>query len=827
MWIILVTGYSVYAFSPASGVRSNRLASFFDSGALFETEDASLSWRRPDELRTGHALCWHTAAFLARPTKGAHRDVFTAEFQVAADLTPRRARGLTNLSRTRDGDEDGLVGDGNGRIAFASRTSKRYRAIAIVDLDGEPASLTADWSKWQRLTGRITNYQRTSRFEGVGWRHFIFSEPAERLTIRFDSRALQVNADSKRFAIDSRGETTSNAVVVQDMFKAPPAMLAWAVDTARAVPWIGPNKIAWLEKHWFALNDWAARVGYVLSSSSDDRPDPIESKLQSRPSTLSDWPPPDVKPVLHPELPGEGKWRANDDPLFASPDPGPPLFYSTFLRIDPERPFAQLSMTAWDPARIELHMVAGVLEPVSTTGLRGTGEIPKDPEREHVSRLVGAFNGAFQALHGEWGMVVDRKTLLPPKPFGATVALLDDGRTAMGTWPNPGITLPPRIVDLRQNLLPLVEGGVINPYRLKWWGSAPPGSDDRVYTIRTALCLTEQGKLVYFFGGHLSAETLGQAMLATGCDYGVHLDMNPGHCGFEYYRIDSVGEQPELHRLLEDDSEAEGAVPGRKDLFFRSKKLVPKMRHMRFPRYIGRDPRDFFYLLRRTSIFDNPSPKAERWKPISPLPAFPVAAVTANLDAGLTLFKIDLRQTTISIESEEPRESLLAIPFTTSTRGIRTGLVQNGTVLESLIAGAPAIVLEPKRAELLAASQHQEGQNLIQGVAKPVIDRIGASVALSVDPNGFLVVARGSEPRGDGLFEALEALGGAPATALLHPEGEGAVYWLVVKPDPVPAWERLFPDVKPVSPNVWRDVFRRRGRLLDHGEEQTDSEDAS
>ena len=93
-------------------------------------------------------------------------------------------------------------------------------------------------------------------------------------------------------------------------------------------------------------------------------------------------------------------------------------------------------------------------------------------------------------------------------------------------------------------------------------------------------------------------------MIAANCDYGLHLDMNAGHCGFEYYRMSEAGKEPKLDRKLEKGLEAEGAVPRRGDLTFRARKLVDEMGNMRFPRYLSRDPRDFFYLVLKNTIFD-------------------------------------------------------------------------------------------------------------------------------------------------------------------------------------------------------------------------------
>jgi hypothetical protein len=56
-------------------------------------------------------------------------------------------------------------------------------------------------------------------------------------------------------------------------------------------------------------------------------------------------------------------------------------------------------------------------------------------------------------------------------------------------------------------------------------------------THRTALCVTPAGHLYYAFGTEMDGPTLGRALKQAGCSYGMHLDMNPGHCGFVFTEV--------------------------------------------------------------------------------------------------------------------------------------------------------------------------------------------------------------------------------------------------------------------------------------------------
>jgi hypothetical protein len=791
-------------------------------------DDGSLRWVWGGARARAGGTSWLPAVFLAaqRGVQGARRDLYAAEFRITADGRPRAVRRIANLSVTADADEDVIAADGDGRVAFAVRLAQGYREVTLIDFRGESAELTAGWSRWWRIANAITNYQKTGRFAGVQFRNFVFQTPPDSVSLAFLGHELVVASDAGKFTVDADGDVSSPIVVAQEMVKGRPALLAWAVDTLRAVPWVGPDRVARLEKVWFDLNDWAARTAYRIAGDDQQAfaEEVATGTAAKATQDLPGWPPAPIAPKLKPGLSGEGRWTPVDDGIFTPDVAGPPLFYTTFLRVDPERRFAPVFITAWDPARVGLRMMAGVQEPQSTTGLRGAGEVPRKPgPGDDVSRLVAAFNGAFQALHGEWGMVLDKMTFLPPLPYGATVAVMDDGTVAMGTWPDPIGDLPDGMRDLRQNLHPLVEGGVVNAYKRKWWGGVAPNADDQVFTQRTGLCLTKGGKLMYLWGENQSPERLGEAMLAAGCDYGMHLDMNAGHCGFEFYRVDKAGEQPALARPLKSYSEDEGSVPRRPDLVFRARRMTSRMTHMRFPRYIGRDPRDFFYLVRKTSIFDHPPAGAPggSWLPVQASAGYPVAAVAAQLDHGAHLMKLDPSQIAISVEDERPSDALAAVPFGTFAAGISTGLARGKETLHELQGGEPALVVDGSGPRLVPAEEAPAGDLVVQGLSPAVSQIVASRDVLGADPDGGILVASGTAGSSS-LVETLEKLDAKTILGLIPPAAGGEVHWLVLRARPRAAWARIFTEGKPVPPSVWHEAYRQRGNLLDHDPPEKD-----
>ncbi|MCK9521607.1 MAG: hypothetical protein M0R76_01010 [Proteobacteria bacterium] len=706
---------------------------------------------------------WEPAIFLANDAKSPLRDLYTAEFRRDAQGRLRGMRRVRNLSQTRDADEDVLCTDGDGHLLYAAQVGGVYNGCTWVDFRGEPTALTSSWSLWRRLANRINNVQSAGRAAGLHVRDVRWDVPVSQLALQCRAGVLAAHANGEAVVLTPDGQLRSGAASVVPMRKAQPAFLAWAVDTVRAIPWVGREKIEWLEKQWFDFQDWLHRTHYAVAGTGTEcaaGAEALSSRLMNvreAQDVVAGWPPPDIAPLLplgKSRSTVEGTWLPMAHEAFVSAVHGPPLFYETFLRPDADRPYSRVYLVTWDPSRVALNVMPGLREPRSTTGLRGKGEIPRDADGvDHVSHLVGAFNGAFQAMHGEWGMIVDREVFLPPRAYGASVLVLEGARVGMGSWPHPAPELPHNVLDVRQNLHALVENGAFNPYRREWWGGVPQGVDERVVTVRTSLCLTQGGKMIYFWGRQLSPESLGAAMLAAGCDFGMHLDMNSGHCGFEYYRVDTPDALAAYEVPSDKKWEAFGLVPGREDLAFVVRKLHRDIGGGNFPRYIHRDPRDFFYLTRRPSVFDSPPKEAPRgWRPLLSMEGFPVPAVQADWENN-ALYKFDATQVKWAWEEKAPDVS--------------------DDVLFS--ADAASVHCAQDDAGFFYATADVDAETAMRGLARHSVK---------------------------------------PPLRIGELAGDAARQWLVVRQAPRAAWERMFSDVTPVRPAIWREVFRQRGKLL-------------
>jgi hypothetical protein len=409
---------------------------------------------------------------------------------------------------------------------------------------------------------------------------------------------------------------------------------------------IGEKRFEWVKVYALSLQDKLRRFrNALLGAAAPDAEEMEEGRIVAAHGAVKrlpirfgqdpGWPPPPVEPIVRsPPLRGEGQWVDIYD--FDLRNPGaPPALLKTVIRPDPQRLHAAVRIVLADPRQVDLHIVAGTKHPESTTGQQGDGLIPRD--RETLTRLLAAFNGGFKTMHGASGMMVRGKVIVPPQKDLATVATLKDGRTAIGTWALPGGAPLPGVLSYRQNLPPLVAGGVFNPMGVKKWGNVVDELEG-THTYRSGLGVTRAGYLLYAWGDDLTGETLARAMIRAGVEYALHLDMNHGHSRFEFYRV--YDERTLARRRPDRRLYQEG------NLRYQAKKLSSAQVSWLFPRYLKTDIRDFFYLtLRRVFPFEDP--QAPVWS-VSELPEefreYPPLLVRTRVrvaDEDVSVFKVD------------------------------------------------------------------------------------------------------------------------------------------------------------------------------------------
>ncbi|HEX2873228.1 MAG TPA: hypothetical protein VHP33_18345 [Polyangiaceae bacterium] len=760
-------------------------------------------------------------------------DIFAVETRLAPGGSLLEIDAIYNLSDTSAADEQNLVVS-DMRAAWAIGTNDTVASVQFADFRGEPPPSGPGWNRPRIWQNAITNLQESGELAGIGRRAFKLEPAAYKVVLGFAKGTLLIDADSHKISISDHGKTLEGDRYVKEVTppKARPGnFVTWAVDRVRALPWFGDERMQWLKAVAFGGRDQLEQI--VSSVTGDDGSQTVKEELgdlfatgsvaQTNPET--GWPPPPMEPMLDPPIPGEGKWGSLEKDPFVAKNPGAPCpFVFSFIRTDKKRMYSQVFVTLWDPRQVELHAMSGTVEPISATGETGPGQVPRDPQI--LKRFVGGFNGGFQAIHGEFGMMAEKTLYLPPKPYGATVAELDDGSTAFGSWPETP-DVPTNIISFRQNMTALVENGDLNPWKRHWWGGLPPGWTEESRTVRSGLCMTKEGFVGYFYGGSVDPDVLGLAMQRAHCSYGIHLDMNPGHTGLEYYRAAPKGTLPKLTRKLDEGWEARGAVPGLQGWEFMSRRMMKFMALMNFPRYVNVEQRDFFYLTLReilpgealTPRVQPAEPGEGAWR-VEGLPqhGWPYAVATTKLrtdpnepEFRIGLLKLDAKLVRVGQPGDLDPQVVVEL------RGQSEAGPGQVTLYHADNVGFH-IAYEPRV---------KGAQRVTSGFPADNASAKDAQAVMGIDASGALIYARvagGAHASGDGdrLAALLTELGcqtllflPRPVATLFGNAGEASnAPGLGVKlvRTAGPGARRLFPDTPIVKPTKWAPLQQKRVR---------------
>jgi hypothetical protein len=832
-----------------SGDRSLALARALKQRGLLATPD-DVRWVDPPKgLRA--VVGTARAIVRAHASEGEPNDLYLVETKLSPEGVLLSVGDAYDLTETSGADESRPIVKGS-RVAYVASPlmSEGKPTFHVLDLAGQPA-LGGDWTWLEREQNALMNLQQVGSRRGVGKRTFALAEGSDHEGDAKAAKDASVDLDGDELVIKAQG-AVARVSLVDAKAKAPAwlrgeeielakpgNLVTWSVDRVRAVSWIGDDNMQTVKAIVFTALDVVKSnkaqvtgdtgekdIAADLGKTDLDQPTrvlPVDPEIG--------WPPAPLEAFVVPTLSGEGQWNALDHDAYVRTNPGlPPAFLTTFIRSDNARKDTRVYVALWDPRQIELHMMAGTVEPKSASGEAGPGLIPRTPEV--MKRVVAASNAGFQAMHGEFGMMADGVVYLPPKPYGATVAVTRDGSTGFGTWPQDQ-TIPENILSYRQNMTVLVQDQKFNPYGRTWWGGTPPGWADKTHTVRTGICLTKEHFVAYFYGADISPEALAQAMIQTRCSFGLALDMNAGHSGLEFYKVAPANEFEALSQPLQMDWQAEGDVPGLDGWKFRGRRLIRGMGLMHFPRYIRREARDFFYMTLRHVLPGEPiasgqkKPEKEEgeWR-VKGLPqhGFPYAMALTEVRPDAA--KADLKLRVLKVD---PR-TVSAAPASKATTA-KTVLVVD--------AGAE------EKGEALAL-WHSTGSFSI-GNAAPVSDAVrlasgraaGAALAGAgvSDEDGMLLyvevdkpAAEGTADQGKAIDELLKKLGCSTRMLLPHPlalalGGDTSLEGAVIRAPSTPTTvrlaraesasaKRLFEDTPVVPLSVWYPLQQQRIRYF-------------
>lgn len=568
---------------PAEALRANLVAHLADRHRL-SVDPVDL--RVVDDPRAPPGAGRPVAAWFTAAVAG-HADLFSLRARVSPAGVPVALSSPHNVSRTPEGDELLLDADAD-RVLFAVRVGERIPAVTRLDF-GDAGADERPWTA--RLAATLDARQAFGTDRRPRRLDAVLAAPTGIIAGRLDGDGLRLTTDAAEIAIADGVVGPPGAAEVLPDAPPDPAPLALAADALRRAEVIGARRVLAVEETLLTLADWLRGQRHRLFPTAADRL-PV-APLVDVPPGSGGWPPADV-PLGAAGLPGEGRWQSVEGEA-----EGDPAALQTFVRVDPERPFARTHLFAFDMRRLGLHFVAGAREPRSSTGVRGSGRIPA----AHRPRLRAAFDGGLPAVHGRFGAIESGRVIVRPTRGLATVVTDPDGHAGFGLW--DAEALPPPWTDLRQNLAPLIEAGEVEPRTVRRWGGRVAALDD-VRTARSALGLTAEGVLVYGWSASATAERLGEALRRAGVVFALHLDLGAERTGLALFRPDGA-----------DLAAARGAP-----------EMAPSP-----DRWLGTSARDLFYLVRADRApapipLDAPAPDEGRWRPIQRLDGVAVMAST-------------------------------------------------------------------------------------------------------------------------------------------------------------------------------------------------------
>ncbi len=329
-------------------------------------------------------------------------------------------------------------------------------------------------------------------------------------------------------------------------------------------PILGPRIVLAMEQAFFNTSDAAKRitangktqVSPLLATTTTDA-------LSSNGGTLTVRTIPQF--VSFPSIAHEGVWRVKALSQF----PNQTVAAYTFVRPDPLRSYAFVTIIQLDMSKLRLSAVAGTKQPGGPIGMPGPGIIPQQTIQSNT--LVAAFDGGFQYRDGQYGMRIGSTTYVPLQQNIGTLVGYVDGSLKIVNY--SGQSLGSNVAFIRQNCPILVENGqvvALNELNKKLWGRT--FSSD-IITWRSGIGLTANGNLLFAVGNSLTPQTLGQALKMAGAASALQLDINPNWVRFNFFEPTGPGTYASttLTKDLKDGSKA--YLTGySKDFFYVTKK---------------------------------------------------------------------------------------------------------------------------------------------------------------------------------------------------------------------------------------------------------------
>ena len=235
-------------------------------------------------------------------------------------------------------------------------------------------------------------------------------------------------------------------------------------------------------------------------------------------------------PLLHPPaglspLPGEGQWNT------VATVHGRPAVRVAHVRPDRDHTSFVVGVMWLDPTLVRGQLHPGFQDPGGTS-LAATFLTAAE---QHT--VVAVFNGGFRLNGASHGGYFNQGHLARPLVDGAaSLVLRTDGTADVGAW-NREVRMEPDVVSVRQNLVPLVDEGQVNPTchsggRAQWGNTVGQAA----FIDRSGFGVTADGGEIYVGGPALSVCNLGLILQASGVVRGMELDINPNWVSGAYFQ---------------------------------------------------------------------------------------------------------------------------------------------------------------------------------------------------------------------------------------------------------------------------------------------------
>ena len=296
--------------------------------------------------------------------------------------------------------------------------------------------------------------------------------------------------------------------------------------SARAAEWArengGASVVNWVEREWYAHHQppvgGKPPAGEIIKPKTGTTTPAVNVAAHLTP-------PPPVRPVVTPAIPGEGQWTPVGRLVH-----GLPAIYETRMRPDTLHTSQVVGIAWMDTKLLRATLYSGSQIP-------GGGPYPYTAPISPLSAtsLVSAFNAGFLLSDSNGGYYTNGQTIAPLRLGAASVVINKSGSVTVGEW-GRDVKMSPSVASVRQNLDLLVDDGRpvpgLNSSDTSKWGTTLGGQID---VWRSGIGETLSGALVYVGGPSLNIASLADLLVRAGAYRGMELDINTDWVSYATY----------------------------------------------------------------------------------------------------------------------------------------------------------------------------------------------------------------------------------------------------------------------------------------------------